>query len=91
MFTIESDKIPKTIPEVQRTIQIPISFRRCKLGEILISDGKVCKKCSPGTYVLDFNQTNCKNCPENALCYGGSKLAPLHGYWRADHLSDIFY
>ena len=32
----------------------------------------------------------CKDCPENAICYGLNLITPVAGYWRSSNISINF-
>lgn len=43
-----------------------------------------CKKCSPGFYLISAPDrvVSCKQCPENASCFGENKIAAKPGNYR---------
>jgi len=45
-----------------------------------------CETCPVNFYSLDDPKQfkSCSFCPDKAYCPGGSKIAPLPGYWRYD-------
>lgn len=64
-----------------------LEFRACVVGEILynVTTSTVkCVKCTPGTYTFEEGYVTCKECPENAVCAGGSNVSAVAGYWRSD-------
>ena len=60
---------------------IYVNFRYCKPGETII-DGNTCSECSAGTYSFSWNSTECKNCIEDTVCDGGTKVSVNSEYWR---------
>jgi len=79
---------------------IDVIFSDCEIGDIYDPQTKMyyfiyykfllsnhsCETCSTNHYSLDdpYHAKNCSRCLDNALCPGGSKIAPLPGYWRLD-------
>jgi predicted outer membrane repeat protein len=62
-------------------LEFQIRFRECYAGEI-DSQGD-CVACSEFYYSFDPSEdTQCRVCPENAVCQGGSHLSVQRGYWR---------
>ena len=57
----------------------------CVLGEI--HDEHLCVKCPPGSYSVDSTATECLECPEDAVCPGGSVMEVNAGFWRQTQLS----
>jgi len=73
---------------VANEVELSVSMRDCGLGEMQSNDQ--CIVCQTGMYSLD-SQANCKNCPEEAFCYGNYTMTPRAGYWRTNNLTDRFY
>ena len=48
-----------------------------------------CDPCPANSYSLDdpYQFKDCKRCPENAECPGGSKIVPLPSFWRYDMMT----
>ena len=84
-------------------IQQPVSISKtkeffvkaCVRGEIINKDLS-CSYCNVGTYSLIYPMDTkedssifqkCKQCPENAICLGGSSIYPLQNYWRLNENS----
>jgi len=59
---------------------ISIDFRNCKPGEQLT--GSSWRKCSPGTYSLEWNSPKCLTCLDNAVWEGGAVININSGFWR---------
>lgn len=57
----------------------------CVLGEV--RDAELCVKCPLGFYSFDPTATECRECPEDAYCPGGSVMDLNSGFWRQTQLS----
>jgi hypothetical protein len=68
---------------------LEVSLRPCKSGEASI-EGLGCVSCPSGTYSLDPSEA-CKECPDEATCYGGNLMVPKAEYWRFSRTSANFY
>eukprot|EP00347_Sterkiella_histriomuscorum_P017693 403348360 len=80
--SIISDKITKAFPGfAQQKVYLKAFLRLCTRGEYQSSDNK-CIICSDGFYTLAENQTQCSECPENAVCQEGFRIITDQGYWR---------
>ena len=77
---IDQTKITSIFGNLISDNTIEINFRYCKPGEQII--GNSCFKCSPGTYSLDWNSTQCQHCMNNVVCEGGAVININTGYWR---------
>jgi hypothetical protein len=84
-FKITSNAIKSQ--ESTSSLTVPVTFRECKSGEALV--GTSCDVCTAGSYSLDPSQA-CTDCPQGAVCYGGSLMVPKQGYWRSSKTSDEF-
>ena len=64
----------------------------CSIGEIIKPD-KSCVRCAENTFFLqepNQNQTDkCLDCPDNAICPGGSLIIPNPGFWRRSTQSSM--
>jgi hypothetical protein len=69
-------------------ITVDVMMRQCVPGESLIA--KECFICKGGTYNLKAN-SECLDCPVEALCPGSSILYPKAKYWRANNETDFFF
>jgi len=49
-----------------------------------------CIPCAVGSYSL-VPGASCKNCPEEAYCYGNYSIASKNGYWQVSTFSDMFF
>jgi len=78
---IDSGKIVKVFGGPISNSTISMSFRYCKPGEIQMLDN-TCDNCDAGTYSLDWNSTQCKQCIEHSVCQGKTEIAVDSGYWR---------
>ncbi|CDW85403.1 UNKNOWN [Stylonychia lemnae] len=89
--SIVSNKITKAFPTmVQKKVYIKAFLRLCTRGEYQSSDNK-CIICSDGFYTLLSNQTQCQECPENAVCQEGFKIITDAGFWRQNvNTTDIY-
>ena len=72
----------------QNTIEIHL--RECHNGEIVLPSG-ACYECIPNEYSFDSRDTKCSDCPNGAVCLGGSNVYPKPNYWRAEWDSDVLY
>ena len=72
-------------------LQIFVSLRLCKLGEIYNPVENTCILCPYGQYSLIPNATACQECPKNIICNGGYNLSLEQGFWRANNLSTDIY
>ncbi|CAG9325672.1 unnamed protein product [Blepharisma stoltei] len=70
------------------TVILQIMLRNCTSGEF--DTGSTCQKCEKGKYSLNPS-TECKACPDGAICPGGSVLLMKPGYWRSSGKSDTIY
>mmetsp|Transcript_19548 Transcript_19548/g.35784 ORF Transcript_19548/g.35784 Transcript_19548/m.35784 type:complete len:783 (-) Transcript_19548:1495-3843(-) len=66
---------------------VPFKLRACESGEEKV--GGECKRCPASLYSIDPGES-CKECPEGAICYGGSLMVPKKEYWRASKTTDQF-
>eukprot|EP00347_Sterkiella_histriomuscorum_P014519 403360570 len=89
--SIVSAKITKAFPQfTQNKVYLKAKLRLCTRGEYQSTDNK-CIICSDGFYTLKENQTQCSECPENAICADGFKITTSQGYWRKDvNQTEIF-
>ena len=42
-------------------------------------------------YTFEAGGSKCEECPEEAVCKGGTEIYPIAEYWRAKEDSDTFY
>lgn len=70
---------------------LPITFSSCQVGEIFDRREKRCVECPAGKYALLNGETECKNCPEHALCKGGNNIYIYPGFWRSSNYSSRIY
>ena len=61
------------------------------MGEELTVDNR-CVPCEKHMYLLEAptKQTSCKECPQNAICYGLNLMTPVAGYRRSSNISINF-
>lgn len=96
LLTIACDSINPTMianafPNItQEQIYVLAYLRLCDRGEYQTSDNK-CIQCSDGFFTLQPNQTQCSECPENAVCQNGYQIVVDSGYWRKDVNSTSIY
>ena len=64
---------------------IDVKMRSCIAGEIYNKVSKSCSLCSYKTFSYTPNDTSCTDCPQNAVCLGGTKLMLNPGFWRSDN------
>jgi len=67
---------------VEETTEIEVHFKTCGVGEVLPVGTGTCIYCSFGTFSVNPSDTYCHECPVGAVCYGGSSVEGLAGYWR---------
>lgn len=67
-----------------------VHVRPCRAGEVQQPD-QSCFHCEAMTYSFKPSESGCLQCPEGAVCHGGSQVFPLPGYWRSSNISSIFY
>ncbi|CAI2387268.1 unnamed protein product [Moneuplotes crassus] len=60
---------------------VSANFRDCKPGEIQTKDDH-CTECAFGTYTLNWNETQCHDCMDHAICQGKNIIHVDSGYWR---------
>jgi len=96
-FTAESDTV-----DLVRTFVI--TSRECVRGEVKEEDGR-CHECGEDEQVNplhpmlsytnlspeDSENTQCKECPVEAYCFGGNKLTPRRNYSRLSEQSFEFF
>lgn len=70
---------------------IKIFLRDCIPGEIYSSDKSKCISCSKGKFSFFTSNKNCKTCPREAHCDGGTSFKLDPGYWRATNISEEIY
>ena len=63
---IDDDKIHNVFANSVSNNTIYVNFRFCKPGEI-INNSSQCQECSAGTYSLQWNSTECKNCIDHIV------------------------
>jgi hypothetical protein len=75
------------------SLRFKIYLRKCASGEAFKNSGE-CKMCEPGIeYLIDppEKEESCKQCPVfEAVCYGGNRIYPKHGFWRNSKTTDDF-
>lgn len=51
-----------------------------------------CQLCIEGYYLYEVSTEfqPCRKCQKEAICYGGSIVAPLPSYWRSTKYSENF-
>ena len=67
-------------------IMIKIEISTCEIGEITRDNN--CYGCEYTQYSLNIKDTNCKKCPDGALCKGKAELVVSDGFWRLSNFSD---
>jgi hypothetical protein len=84
----ESKKaVARDSTQYHSSVLIQVDFRLCTVGES--RQGDVCYVCAESTYSLDPSLP-CMLCPQGAVCYGNSTMAPKPGYWRYSNETDNF-
>ena len=78
---IDDDKIQQVFGQPISDNTININFRYCQPGEIVTNENQ-CQECSAGTYSLDWNSTECKNCIDDAVCNGKEEISVDPEHWR---------
>ena len=80
------------------TVKIKVTTRLCGIGEVFSptygSPDAECMRCPLGTYSFDPSppaNATCLDCPEGALCYGGSDIKAKNGWWRFDPQVDTVF
>ena len=71
------------VPPISMTVHVV----NCSVGDITVSSGDACQKCTRGTFSLDPRNSTCDQCVPNAECPGGALILPLHGFWHSSHKS----
>ena len=72
------------------SINFVVEVRPCDYGEILTVTN-TCYVCDENYYSIEAGATNCKECPEEAICLGGINMFPKKDYWRSGWNSDVFH
>jgi len=67
---------------VTGTSSLELYFQPCKVGEVLPDSTGTCLYCGFGSFSVDPTDTYCHDCPDGAVCYGGSDISPYEGFWR---------
>ncbi|CDW85156.1 UNKNOWN [Stylonychia lemnae] len=72
-------------------LSIKMNVRECLIGEQFTSSGK-CESCVDSFSLTQMKVPGeCEECPAGkAICYGGSNIGPLPGYWRKSNYSKTF-
>jgi len=70
---------------------IDVQMRTCIAGETYNEVSKSCASCSYKTFSYDPNDTSCTDCPENAVCLGGTQLMLNPGFWRSNNESILIH
>lgn len=83
---LEDNGLPRSFD--QDPVTFKVSSRACISGEELTYQG-TCKKCGFGFYLMEapVNETLCKQCDQNAICYGANQIAPRAGHYRSSNTS----
>mmetsp|Transcript_19733 Transcript_19733/g.26007 ORF Transcript_19733/g.26007 Transcript_19733/m.26007 type:complete len:1690 (+) Transcript_19733:108-5177(+) len=71
-----------TFPTLDNERPGDTSLPTCGIGEVLPSGSLTCLRCESGTYSITPGEAACHACPSGAVCYGGSDIKALFGYWR---------
>ena len=58
------------------------SVRGCIAGELYIKDINYCSACPFGKYSINLKDSTCQDCPQHAICHGGSVIEIEVDYWR---------
>ncbi|CDW78461.1 UNKNOWN [Stylonychia lemnae] len=67
------------------TFIVYIDFRMCLIGEYELNNQ--CIICEHGYFSLIQGSYECKECPDNAECPGGSRIIVESGFWRSSNQS----
>lgn len=70
------------------TKNLPVTVRKCQVGEIANADGIGCWECPENFYSFDPSKSTCDLCPENRARCDGPALVPLDNFWHNDSHSD---
>jgi len=76
---IDSSLIAEVLEE-EFSNNIELNFRFWKPGERIFGD--TWDQCSPGTYSLEWNSTECLQCLDDTVWEGGSAININKGFWR---------
>jgi hypothetical protein len=57
----------------------------CGVGEH--GSSGICACCEPSTFDLEGGDSPCLECPDNAVCPGGSVIVPMAGFWHSSNRS----
>lgn len=66
-----------------------LSLAACPSGSIPSVDKQSCTLCTAGKYAVKLGDTECRECPTGAVCYGGSNIVAKKDYWN-DRASTVF-
>lgn len=66
-------------------------LRYCERGEIYVKEKNICLRCPKNYYSLSLNDSECRVCPENAICEGGDQIIVNPGFWRSGTNSTVIY
>ena len=75
-------------------VQLNLTVRKCRLGEISVRNGTICQPCEPGFYSIDPLALSCKPCPEHATCNPPDEngvagiIVPDEGYFNTNPFSE---
>lgn len=70
---------------------VAIHIRDCKQGEIYQNTTNVCFPCPDGSFSFYPSDTQCTECPQNAICLKGEPFKNKKGYWRMHENSSTLY
>ncbi|CAI2368858.1 unnamed protein product [Moneuplotes crassus] len=85
---VDNKKVSAAFPGQDFNNNISVDFRFCEPGEE-ITQQSTCRQCDAGTYSLEYNSTECKECMDNASCLGRNHISVHSGYWRPSQTSSF--
>lgn len=71
--------------------ELKIHMRDCIQGEILLNSSNLCFSCPDGFFSFNPSDSQCQQCPLNAICLRNKPFLTKPGYWRMHGNSSKLY
>lgn len=91
IFNLNNSQNEQKTQEGLYEILIPILLSSCEIGEIFDRIALKCQKCLENYYSFNINDSECKLCPKNSYCPGGSIMIIDENYWSSSNQSSNIY
>lgn len=84
-FDIDPSALSDSAPLTKCSRSVFLGRVPCGVGEHGASG--ICACCEPSTFDLEGGDSPCLDCPDNAVCPGGSVILPMEGFWHSSSRS----